>query len=213
MTFFFKGVSINSILSFGFEISDARHRIPNWAVRTLAEWACDLMACGKERQVTYYISDGQTRQGPFPSDQLIARGLTPDMLVWCEGMAEWQPARAVPALRFLFGAHAAPAQQYTPRPFPPGPDYAGDVAYDAALANSKRITAGVLGIVLGAFGVHKFALGMTGAGLTMLLATVCSCGILWIVMHIIGLIEGIIYLAKSDEEFYRTYIVNRQPWF
>jgi hypothetical protein len=30
---------------------------------------------------------------------------------------------------------------------------------------------------------------------------------------LIGAIEGIIYLSKSDEQFYRTYIADRRPWF
>jgi len=33
------------------------------------------------------------------------------------------------------------------------------------------------------------------------------------VTHIIGLIEGIIYLCKSDEEFVRTYVDGRKEWF
>jgi len=32
-------------------------------------------------------------------------------------------------------------------------------------------------------------------------------------MGIIGLIEGIIYLTKSDEEFVQTYIRNQKGWF
>jgi len=32
-------------------------------------------------------------------------------------------------------------------------------------------------------------------------------------MHIIGLIEGVIYLCKSDEEFVRTYVDGRKEWF
>jgi len=32
-------------------------------------------------------------------------------------------------------------------------------------------------------------------------------------MHIIGIIEGVIYLTKTDEEFYRLYIVGRRGWF
>jgi hypothetical protein len=32
-------------------------------------------------------------------------------------------------------------------------------------------------------------------------------------MHIIGLIEGIIYLTKSDEEFVRIYVDGRKEWF
>jgi hypothetical protein len=47
----------------------------------------------------------------------------------------------------------------------------------------------------------------------MLLVTVLTCGIGWWVMHVIGLIEGIIYLCKSDEEFVRVYVDGRKEWF
>jgi len=36
--------------------------------------------------------------------------------------------------------------------------------------------------------------------------------LLW-VLGLIGLVEGIIYLTKSDEEFYNTYQVGKKPWF
>ena len=67
--------------------------------------------------------------------------------------------------------------------------------------------------MLGAFGIHKFILGYTGAGLIMLLVTVLSLGLLAWVMGIIGLIEGIIYLTKSDADFKRIYIDGDKPWF
>jgi hypothetical protein len=47
----------------------------------------------------------------------------------------------------------------------------------------------------------------------MLLVTVLTCGIGSAVIGIIGLVEGIIYLTKSDEEFYQTYIVEKKGWF
>src|SRR6476661_7617750 len=50
-----------------------------------------------------------------------------------------------------------------------------------ALGADKKILAGILGIVVGGFGVHKFVLGYTTEGLIMLLTTVISCGILAIV--------------------------------
>lgn len=77
----------------------------------------------------------------------------------------------------------------------------------------KKIVAGICGIFLGAFGVHKFILGITKPGLTMLLITVCTCGLGYPVMHVIGIIEAIIYLTKSDQEFYRLYGVQKQEWF
>jgi TM2 domain-containing membrane protein YozV len=66
--------------------------------------------------------------------------------------------------------------------------------------------------MLGAFGIHKFVLGYTKAGIIMLLVTLLTCGIGGIVMGPIGLIEGIIYLTKSDEEFYQTYVVGKKEW-
>lgn len=79
--------------------------------------------------------------------------------------------------------------------------------------SSKKMVAGLLGILLNCLGIHKFYLGMTGAGLTMLLVSVLTCGIGAIPMQIIGLIEGIIYLTKSDDDFYEIYIVGQKAWF
>jgi TM2 domain-containing membrane protein YozV len=80
-------------------------------------------------------------------------------------------------------------------------------------ANSKKIAAGICGILLGALGVHKFILGYTTEGLVMLLVSLLTCGIGSPVMGIIGLVEGIIYLTKTDEEFYSTYMVSKKGWF
>lgn len=77
----------------------------------------------------------------------------------------------------------------------------------------KKIAAGICGILLGAFGIHKFILGYTKEGIIMLLVTVLTLGILGFVMGIIGLIEGIIYLTKSDEDFVRIYVQGRKGWF
>jgi len=86
---------------------------------------------------------------------------------------------------------------------------------------NKKILAGVLAIVLGAFGIHKFILGYQKEGIILLaislVGIVLSCigigvFIIWIT-GLIGLVEGIIYLTKSDAEFYNTYQVGKKPWF
>lgn len=77
----------------------------------------------------------------------------------------------------------------------------------------KKIAAGVLGIVLGAFGIHKFYLGYTTEGIIMLLVSILTCGIAAGIMSIIGIIEGVIYLTKTDEEFVKTYVEGRKGWF
>jgi TM2 domain-containing membrane protein YozV len=74
---------------------------------------------------------------------------------------------------------------------------------------SKKMVAGILGILLGAWGVHKFYLGFIGPGVIQIVLTILTCG----VGGILGLIEGIIYLTKSDEDFYETYIVDQKAWF
>ena len=64
--------------------------------------------------------------------------------------------------------------------------------------NAKsKMAAGLLGIFLGALGIHNFYLGYTGKAVAQLLITILSCGILAIVSEIWGLIEGIQILTGS----------------
>ena len=82
-----------------------------------------------------------------------------------------------------------------------------------AEGGDKKIVAGILAILVGSLGIHKFILGYTTEGVIMLLVSVLSCGMLAIVMTVIGIIEGVMYLTKSDEEFVRTYIQSKKGWF
>jgi len=68
----------------------------------------------------------------------------------------------------------------------------GMVPYDPQ-AKSK-IAAGLLGIFLGGFGVHRFYLGFTKIGIIQIVVTIFTCGIgsLW------GFVEGILYLVGSN---------------
>ena len=77
----------------------------------------------------------------------------------------------------------------------------------------QKLTAGLLGIFLGSLGIHKFYLGYKKEALIMLLVSLLTCGFGASVMGIIGLIEGIMYLTKSDEEFADTYVNNQKGWF
>ena len=86
-------------------------------------------------------------------------------------------------------------------------------AYNQEEANRTKILAGILAILLGAFGIHKFILGYTGAGMIMLLVSVLSLGILAGIMGIIGVIEGIVYLTCSDQRFYDVYLAGKKNWF
>ena len=72
---------------------------------------------------------------------------------------------------------------------------------------SKRMVAALLGIFLGGLGAHRFYLGDTTGGLIRLASSLLCLG--WL----IGLIEGIIYITKSDEDFVKTYQVEKKAWF
>jgi TM2 domain-containing membrane protein YozV len=73
----------------------------------------------------------------------------------------------------------------------------------------KKIVAGIFGLLLGGLAIHKFYLGYTKEGVIQIVITICTCGM----GGLIGFIEGIIYLTKSDEDFVNTYITNKKGWF
>lgn len=61
----------------------------------------------------------------------------------------------------------------------------------------SKLAAGLLGILVGALGIHNFYLGYTGKGVAQLLLTLLSCGALGPVSAIWGLVEGIMILTGS----------------
>ncbi len=65
----------------------------------------------------YYISVAGQRTGPIEEKELINHNITPDTLVWCEGMEQWQAAGSLPALAHIF-AGTTSANHTTP-PLPP----------------------------------------------------------------------------------------------
>jgi TM2 domain-containing membrane protein YozV len=161
----------------------------------------------------YKIAGADGRQyGPVSADEirrwLVENRVNSQTPAQAEGASEWKPLGTFSE----FASVAKPA----PPPIMPSP------AAGASRA-ANRIPAGICGILLGGFGVHKFILGYTATGGVMLAVTLCSffggfvtCGLLWpayFIMHLIGLIEGIIYLCKPDDEFVRTYVDGRKEWF
>jgi TM2 domain-containing membrane protein YozV len=88
---------------------------------------------------------------------------------------------------------------------------------------SKKMVAGICAILLGSLGVHKFILGYNKEGIILLviflviipILTVVSCGMGFMLygLGVLPVIEGIIYLTKSDEAFIETYQNNKKAWF
>ncbi len=83
-------------------------------------------------------------------------------------------------------------------------------------SGKSKIAAGLLGIFLGALGIHKFYLGYTQEAVIMLIVSIvgfCFFGLGPVAMGVIGLIEGILYITKSDEEFEAIYCQGHKGWF
>ena len=75
------------------------------------------------------------------------------------------------------------------------PVYASEA--NAGWPVKSKVTAGVLALLLGGFGVHKFYLGKIGMGILYLV----FC---WTyIPALVSFVEGIIYLCLSDENFSR----------
>ena len=130
-----------------------------------------------------------------------------------------QPApEAAPQQTYQQPAYQQPAYQQ-PAPQPQQPAYQPPVYQAppaAPAADKNKMVAGLLGIFLGALGIHKFYLGYTKAAVIMLVVSLAGSllfGLGPVVMGIIGLIEGIIYLTKNDQDFFNTYVANQKQWF
>ena len=153
--------------------------------------------------------DGQ-QYGPVSAEEIrrwIAdKRANAQTLVQMEGAQEWKP--------LISFSEFASELKSVPPPIAPPPTAVASRA-------SNKIPAGICGILLGSLGIHKFILGYTRAGLVMLLVSVVAplvtCftfGFLGtFAMGVIGFVEGIIYLCKSDEEFVRIYVAGRKEWF
>lgn len=134
------------------------------------------------------------------------------------------PAPEPPAAAYPPPPTPPSATSYTPPPPPPpGAGYGGGGPTSGGFGGSEKqkVVAGILAILLGSFGVHKFYLGYQREGIILLVVTLAgillSCigvGIIFVwVPQVIGIVEGVIYLTKSDEEFYQTYVAGRKSWF
>jgi len=82
---------------------------------------------------------------------------------------------------------------------------------------SKKTSTGILAILLGELGVHKFMLGYNTEGFILLgvsvIGGVITCGLALIATAVIAIAEGIIILNKTPEEFKRRYLDKKTAWF
>ena len=111
-------------------------------------------------------------------------------------------------------ANQAYSQPYTQQPY--GQPYQQPYAQTAP--NTKdHVAAGLLAIFLGSLGIHKFYLGYNTPGFIMLAVTIVgsifSLGIAGLAMVVISIVEGVLYLSKSQTGFEQVYVFNKKEWF
>ena len=131
----------------------------------------------------YKILGGDGQQyGPATGVQIrewIAAGrANAQTLAQAEGSQEWKPLTTYPEFAELASAVAAPT-----------PPYLGAVDQ-----RKSKLVAGLLGILVGWAGVHRFYLGYVANGVVQILVTAVTCGFgaIW------GFIEGILILVGSS---------------
>jgi TM2 domain-containing membrane protein YozV len=136
----------------------------------------------------WYVVAGR-QAGPITWADLQQRAreglLRPGDPVWHTGLGYWVAAGNTPG---LFAPGSVRAMPHAVPPMTP-----------TTPTGKTRITAAIFAILLGSFGAHKFYMGDTALGVIYLL-------FFWTgIPGLIGLIEGIVYLTKSDQEFAAQY--------
>ncbi len=102
-----------------------------------------------------------------------------------------------------YGQNTSTQGAYNPND-PYAQNYTGYQQYNPNYTNNSyqpaksRVVAGILGIILGALGVHNFYLGFITKGIIQLLISLLSLGMLAPISYIWGLIEGILYLTGQN---------------
>jgi hypothetical protein len=118
--------------------------------------------------------------GPVTLEQLrqwVAEGrVNAQTKAWIEGTPNWKPLGDFPELVSVF---------------PPPPPLAPPRIASGA---KSKLAAGLLGVLLGGWGVHRFYLGYVGIGIAQIVVTLATCGAgaLW------GFIEGILILTGKN---------------
>lgn len=135
-------------------------------------------------ETQFFIIENGQQAGPFPKAALYNRGLTPQTLVWHQGLSEWTPAGNVAALADVFNPQPAstqvppnsnyqqPFQQQQPYQQPyqqPGQAYGQHHPYGQNNVHTNYQTLAIIATIVGAL---------------------FSC---------IGMIFGIIAITKSNE--------------
>lgn len=91
---------------------------------------------------------------------------------------------------------------------PQAPGVSLDSVFASGPTGKSRGVAALLAILLGSLGVHYFYCGKITAGVVCALCTLCSCGLLGVVVAVLSLVQGIMMFLMSQEEFENKYVLT-----
>ncbi len=137
----------------------------------------------------YYIFINGTAVGPMTEQQMFAYNINQNTSVSTDGV-NWRPLYTYPELMVALRQH--------------GGWFANNGLLGRDDVSNKKLLCGILAIFLGYLGVQYFVLGKVSGGIFTILLSCITCGA-W---SVITLIQGILMLCMSDEEFKRKYIDN-----
>lgn len=130
----------------------------------------------------YYITINGRSVGPMTIDQMMAYPVNSETPVSRDGGA-WQPLYSYPELMTRLQT-------------------SGRAMSINSEISSKKTLCGIMAIIFGYLGIQYFVIGKTAGGFLTILLSIVTCG-LW---GIVTLIQGILMLCMSDEDFKRKYI-------
>lgn len=155
--------------------------------------------------MSYFIIFNGNQAGPFPKEELPNYGLTPNSMVWTQGMSGWAPAYSVPDLRDVLQKSRTtppPYESYNTQ-YPPRYDFFDSLSSTGTSGKSRLVFA-LFAIFLGWLGLQYFYVNKLSGGIITIILTLVTCGI-W---EIVSLIQGILVLVMSQEEFERKYVYS-----
>ncbi len=83
-----------------------------------------------------------------------------------------------------------------------------DSVFNNGPSGKSRGIAGLLALLMGAFGLHYFYIGKTNAGILFLLLSLLSCGALGIVTQIISVIQAVLFFTCTQQEFEQRWVYS-----
>ena len=129
----------------------------------------------------YYIYLNGNTVGPMSEHQLFAYNIDQNTSVSTDGV-NWRPLYTYPELMVTLQQRGG--------------------GYAANELSNKKLLCGLFAIFLGTIGIQYFLLGKTAGGIYTILLSCITCGA-W---GLVTLIQGILMLCMSDQEFKNKYI-------